>query len=106
MRMHVGSADVGGLVEVVEFDEPGDLSWTNVTGIDQRGRWRLRERGDGAHEGHAAALATTRPAASSAMISDRMSAPMVARNLERTLEQPASASSKGEDGGEPSEGRA
>ena len=26
MRMHVGSADVGGLVEVVEFDEPGDLS--------------------------------------------------------------------------------
>ena len=43
MRMHVGSADVGGLVEVVEFDEPGDMAWTSVTGIDQRGRWRLRE---------------------------------------------------------------
>ena len=47
MRMHVGSADVGGLVEVVEFDEPGDLAWTSVTGIDQRGRWRLRENDEG-----------------------------------------------------------
>ena len=36
IRMRVGSADVGGLVEVVEFDEPGDLAWTSVTGIDQR----------------------------------------------------------------------
>ena len=50
LRMHVGSADVGGVVEVVEFREPGDLSWTNVTGIDHRGRWRLRERADGRTE--------------------------------------------------------
>ena len=47
MRMRVGSADVAGLVEVVEFDEPGDVAWTSVTGIDQRGRWRLRETADG-----------------------------------------------------------
>ena len=38
MRMRVGSADVGGLVEIVEFDEPNDLAWTSITGIDQRGR--------------------------------------------------------------------
>ncbi len=44
-----------GSIELVEFDEPGDLSWTNLTGIDQRGRWRLRDRGDGTHEGHAPA---------------------------------------------------
>jgi uncharacterized membrane protein len=42
--MRVRSAQVGGLVEVVEFDEPWDLAWNSVTGIDQRGRWRLRER--------------------------------------------------------------
>ena len=41
--MRVGSAEVGGLVEIVECDEPRDLAWTSVTGIDQRGRWRLRE---------------------------------------------------------------
>src|SRR5438046_1290682 len=47
MRMRVGSADVGGLVEVVEFDEPADMAWTSITGVDQRGRWRLRETDDG-----------------------------------------------------------
>ena len=31
------------------------MAWTSVTGIDQRGRWRLRAQEDGTHEGHAAA---------------------------------------------------
>ena len=43
MLMRVGSAEVGGLIEVVEFDAERDLAWHSVTGIDQRGRWRLRE---------------------------------------------------------------
>ncbi|MFN8130900.1 MAG: SRPBCC family protein [Solirubrobacteraceae bacterium] len=47
MLIQVGSAEVGGLIEVVEFDEARDLAWTSVTGIDQRGRWRLRERPGG-----------------------------------------------------------
>jgi uncharacterized membrane protein len=49
MLMHVGSAEVGGLVEVVEHDPCRDMAWVSVVGIDQRGRWRLRERrwGDG-----------------------------------------------------------
>jgi uncharacterized membrane protein len=47
MLLRVGSAEVGGLVEVIEFDENRDMAWTSVTGLDQRGRWRLRELGDG-----------------------------------------------------------
>jgi uncharacterized membrane protein len=43
--MQVGSAEVGGEIEIVEFDEPGDMAWVNVTGPSQRGRWRLRELG-------------------------------------------------------------
>jgi uncharacterized membrane protein len=43
--MRVGSAEVGGLVETVEYDEPFDIAWTSVTGLDQRGRWRLRRIG-------------------------------------------------------------
>lgn len=31
MRVQVGSADVGGLVEIVEYDEPCDIVWTSVT---------------------------------------------------------------------------
>src|SRR4051812_49909874 len=45
MLMHVGSAEVGGLVEVVEHDPGCDMAWVSVVGIDQRGRWRLRARG-------------------------------------------------------------
>jgi hypothetical protein len=36
----IGGAELGGLVEVVEFDGPCDLAWTSVTGLDHRGRWR------------------------------------------------------------------
>jgi uncharacterized membrane protein len=43
MLMHVGSAEVGGLVEVVEHDPARDMAWVSIVGIDQRGRWRLRE---------------------------------------------------------------
>ncbi|CAA9479908.1 MAG: hypothetical protein AVDCRST_MAG13-1094 [uncultured Solirubrobacteraceae bacterium] len=44
MLMRVGSAEVGSLIEIVEFCPPFDLAWTSVTGVDQRGRWRLRPR--------------------------------------------------------------
>src|SRR5438067_391080 len=47
MLLRVGSAEVGGLIEVVEWDEPCELAWTSVTGIDQRGRFRLRHAPDG-----------------------------------------------------------
>ena len=43
MLIKVGSAEVGGLVEMVEWEPPRDLAWNSVTGVDQRGRFRLRE---------------------------------------------------------------
>jgi uncharacterized membrane protein len=43
MLLRVGSAEVGGVIEVVEFSDARDMAWTSVTGVDQRGRWRLRE---------------------------------------------------------------
>jgi len=48
MLLRVGSAEVGGLIELVEFKPARDLAWTSVTGVDQRGRWRIREREGGA----------------------------------------------------------
>ena len=48
MLLRIGSAEVGGLIEIVEWDPPGDFAWNSVTGIDQRGRWRLQhQRGTG-----------------------------------------------------------
>jgi acyl-CoA synthetase (AMP-forming)/AMP-acid ligase II/carbon monoxide dehydrogenase subunit G len=85
MRMRVGSAEVGGEVEIVEFDELADLAWTSVTGIDQRGRWRLRELDDGSTR-VTFRLSYGAPGGLLGALSDRLSAPMVRTNLRRTLQ--------------------
>jgi uncharacterized membrane protein len=85
MRMRVGSAEVGGLVEVVEFDEPGDLSWTNVTGIDQRGRWRLREAGAGITRVELRFSYGVAGAGLGGWLSEQVSAPIVRRQLRASL---------------------
>jgi acyl-CoA synthetase (AMP-forming)/AMP-acid ligase II/uncharacterized membrane protein len=84
MRMQVGSAEVGSRIEVVEFDEPRDMAWTSVTGVDQRGRWRLRERGRGLTE-VILRLSYQAPGGLLATIADRLSAPLVSRNLRDSL---------------------
>jgi acyl-CoA synthetase (AMP-forming)/AMP-acid ligase II/uncharacterized membrane protein len=45
MRVKVGSASVGGVVEIVEYDPGRDIVWTSITGVEQRGRLRIRKRG-------------------------------------------------------------
>jgi uncharacterized protein YndB with AHSA1/START domain len=67
VRLRVGSAPVGGLVEVTEFDEPSNLAFNAITGVAMRGRWRLRERRPGLTE------------------VDRVSGPLVGRILKRSL---------------------
>jgi hypothetical protein len=84
VRLKVGSAPVGGLVEVVEYDEPGDIAWNSITGVTMRGRWRLRERGDGVTEVDLR-LAYQAPGGLMGLIADRVAAPMVSRSLKRSL---------------------
>src|SRR5512144_2015642 len=40
--LQVGAAEVGGLIEMVEWNEPLDIAWHAITGVEHRGRWRLR----------------------------------------------------------------
>jgi uncharacterized membrane protein len=42
----IGSVPVGGLIEVVEFDDLRDVAWVGITGITLRGRIRLRDCGN------------------------------------------------------------
>ena len=86
--MRVGSAEVGGLVEVVEYEPPRDLAWTSVTGIDQRGRWRLRERAGGARS-HVELRLQYGVAGSGVIgrIAEQIAAPMVRENLRRSLQE-------------------
>ena len=85
MLMRVGSAEVGGLVEVVEFEEPGDMAWTSVLGVDQRGRWRLREHGPN-RTSVMFRLSYHAPGGLLGWLSDQLSAPMVRNNIRHTLE--------------------
>ena len=87
MLMRVGSAEVGGLVEVVEFHEPGDMAWVSVTGLDQRGRWRLREIDP--HRTHVEFRLSYGVAGSGffGWVAEQVAAPTVTRHLRRSLQQ-------------------
>jgi uncharacterized membrane protein len=87
MLMRVGSAEIGGLIEVVEWDEPADMAWTSVTGLDQRGRWRLREVGP--NRTHVEFRLSYGVAGSGLFgaISERVAAPTVTGHLRRSLQQ-------------------
>jgi uncharacterized membrane protein len=85
--LRVRSAEVGGLVEVVEYSEPRDLAWTSVTGIDQRGRWRLRERPGGRTNVTFRLSYGVAGAGIFGALAERIAAPTVRDHLERTVRQ-------------------
>jgi uncharacterized membrane protein len=83
----IGAAEIGGLIEVVEWEEPYELAWTSVTGIDQRGRWRLRELSRSRTK---VELRMAYGVAGSGLwgwLSEQVAGPTVARHLRRTLAQ-------------------
>jgi uncharacterized membrane protein len=83
IEIRVRSIDLGGVVEVVEWDPPHELAWTNITGIDQRGRWILRER-DGQTE-VTIRLSYQVPGGLLALIASQLGAPVIRRDLNRSL---------------------
>jgi uncharacterized membrane protein len=87
MLLRVGSAEIGGLIELVEFAEPCDIAWTSVTGVDQRGRWRLREAPEG---GTRVELRLAYGVAGSGLggwVAEHAAAPTVSGHLRRSVQQ-------------------
>ncbi len=87
MLFRIGAAELGGLVEVVEFDEPCDLAWTSVTGLDHRGRWRLREAPGGRTRVEFRLAYVVAGAGLSGWLAERIAAPTVTRHVNQTLRQ-------------------
>ena len=85
MLFQVGAAEVGGLIEVVEFKENGDLAWSSVTGIDQRGRWRLRPAGQGLTRVELRFSYGVAGAGVTGLIAERVAAPILSRRLRRSV---------------------
>jgi uncharacterized membrane protein len=85
MLIQVGSAEVGGLIEVVEFKEGSDLAWSSVTGVDQRGRWRLRDAGNGSTRVELRYSYGVAGAGIAGLVAERVAAPMLRRRLRQSL---------------------
>jgi uncharacterized membrane protein len=83
----VGAAEIGGLIEIVEWDEPRELAWTSVMGIDQRGRWRLRELPGGRTRVELRMAYGVAGSGPWGWVAERVAAPAVAGHLRRSLAQ-------------------
>jgi uncharacterized membrane protein len=87
MLIRAGSAEVGGLIEMVEWDEPRDLAWTSVSGVDQRGRIRLREAGAHATRVEMRFAYGVAGSGLAGWLSEKVAAPTLRGHLRQTLAQ-------------------
>jgi uncharacterized membrane protein len=78
---------VGGLIEMVEWDEPNDMAWSSVTGIDQRGRFRLRPAGNSSTRVELRYAYGVAGGGITGWISEQVSAPSLSRHLRLSLQQ-------------------
>ena len=72
---------------MVEVDAPCDFPWTSVTGVDHRGRWRLRETSGGRTRVEFRLAYVVEGAGLSGWVGERVAAPTVTGHLRRTLQQ-------------------
>jgi uncharacterized membrane protein len=84
VRMRVGSVELGGRIEIVEFDPPCDMAWTSVAGVDHRGRWRLRPT-DGDRTRVELRMIYHAPGGILSYLVDLAAAPVLKRHLQRSL---------------------
>jgi uncharacterized membrane protein len=87
MLIRVGATEVGGLIEFVEWAEPRDMAWTSVTGVDQRGRWRIRELADGRSRVELRYAYGVAGSGIPGWIAEHVAAPTIGRHVRRTLHQ-------------------
>ena len=85
--LRVGAAEVGGLIEMVEWSEPFDIAWHSVTGVDHRGRWRIREAGRGRSKIEFRFAYGVVGAGIAGWLTEIASAPILRRQMGRTLGQ-------------------
>jgi carbon monoxide dehydrogenase subunit G len=81
----VGAAEIGGLIEIVEWAPERELAWTSITGLDQRGRWRIRAREDGGSTVEMRFSYGIAGAGIPGIIAERVGAIQMRRHLRRSL---------------------
>jgi uncharacterized membrane protein len=87
MLLRVGSAEVGGLIEVVEWEAPRELAWNSITGVDQRGRWRLRPAPGGRTQVEIRLAYGVAGSGLGGWLAERIAGPAVGNHLRTTVRQ-------------------
>jgi uncharacterized membrane protein len=87
MLMRVGSAEVGGLIEIVEWVQPRELAWNSITGVDQRGRWRLRPAPGGRTRVEIRLAYGVAGSGIGGWVAERIAGPQVESHLKSTVRQ-------------------
>ena len=85
MLIRVGAAQVGGLIEIVEYKHGSDMAWSSVTGVDQRGRWRLRDAGEGLTRVELRFSYGVAGAGIPGLVAERVGAPILGRRIKQSL---------------------
>ena len=84
IEIGIGSISLSGIVEFVEWEPPHEIAWVNITGIDQRGRWILR---DCQPETEVTMRVSYQvPGGVLALIASQFGKPLLRRDLRRSLE--------------------
>jgi uncharacterized membrane protein len=85
MLIRVGAAEVGGLIEFVEWTPERDMAWTSVTGVDQRGRWRVRPLPEDRTRVELRYSYGVAGSGLAGLVAERVAAPTLSRHLRRSL---------------------
>src|SRR4051794_11049087 len=85
IEIAIGSVRLTSLVEFVEWDPPHEIAWVNITGIDQRGRWILRDCG-GNQTDVTLRVSYQVPGGVLALVASQFGRPLLRRDLRRSLE--------------------
>lgn len=85
LHLEVGAAEVGSLIEILEYEPGGALSWTTIRGFEQRGHWRLRER-DGHETELTLSVSYQASGGLAALATDELSSIYVSRYLREALQ--------------------
>jgi fatty-acyl-CoA synthase len=85
-RIQVGSTELAVLAEIIEFEPCRDVVWTTVTGVEIRGRLRLRDAGAGCTK-VTVRVSFNAPGLILGSLAELLATPMIAGNVRRSLER-------------------
>src|SRR4051794_32218320 len=88
VRLEVGSAQLGSVIEINEWKDECEFAWVSVSGIDHRGRFTLRDAGRGEASSHTRLrfrITYNAPGGVFGLVAGQLARPMLQGAVDRTV---------------------